>query len=261
MIEEGMRWLEALGGFIGFSARACLAAPRAIFERAGEVIRQFERVGIQSSPIVIGAGLSVGAVAWLQTHRLLVPYGAESTLPSFLAVVVAVELGPLLAGLLVAARMGAGLAAELGSMVSNEEIDARVVLGTDPVPSLVAPRAIACALAVPLLTVILDAFALLGTLAAELAMGTATVGLFWKNSLVFLNLADVVPATLKTAVFGLVVGLIACWTGLSADSSTEAVGRAAIQGVVRSILGVFAANLVMVPCIQAASRALGWAPI
>jgi phospholipid/cholesterol/gamma-HCH transport system permease protein len=259
MIDEGLRWLETLGGFIEFSARTCVSVPSAFIHRLGEIIGQFERVALQSSPIVIGAGLSVGMVAWLQTHRLLVPYGAESTLPSFLAVGVLIEVGPLLAGLLVAARMGAGLAAELGSMVLNEEIDARVVMGADPVPSLVAPRAIACALAVPLLTVILDAFALSGSLAAELALGTSTSSLFWNKTLVFLSLHEIVPATLKTAVFGLLVGLLACWTGLNAGSSTEAVGRAAIGGVVRSLLGVFAANLVMVPCIQAANRALGWA--
>ena len=103
------------------------------------------------------------------------------------------KIGPILAGLLVAARMGAGLAAELGSMVLNEEIDARVVLGADPVPTLVAPRAIACAVAVPLLTVIIDASALLGSLAAELTAGKSTMRLFWSKSLVFLRLSDVVP--------------------------------------------------------------------
>ena len=186
-------------------------------------------------------------VAWLQTHRLLAAHGAEATLPSFLAVAVLVEVGPILAGLLAAARMGAGLAAELGSMVLNEEIDARIVLGADPVPTLVAPRAIACALAVPLLTVIIDASALLGSLAAELAAGKSTIPLFWNKALVFLRLSDIVPATLKTAVFGLVVGLFACWTGLNADRSTEAVGRAAIRGVVRAILGSSPPTWFMVP--------------
>jgi phospholipid/cholesterol/gamma-HCH transport system permease protein len=251
-------WLESFGSFIDFVFQTCASVPGAVFRRLGEVVRQFEHVAVHSVPIVVGAGLSVGVVAWFQTHRLLVAHGAEATLPSFLAVVVLVEVGPVLAGLMAAARMGAGLAAELGSMVFNEEIDACVVLGADPVRTLVTPRAIACALAVPLLTVVIDASALLGGLLAEMAAGKASISLFWNRALVFLKLSDVIPATLKTAVFGLVVGLVACWTGLNAEPSAEAVGRAATRGVVRSILGVFAANVIMVPCIQFACETMGW---
>jgi phospholipid/cholesterol/gamma-HCH transport system permease protein len=258
MMAEGVLWLEGLGGFIDFAGRTCAAAPGALVHRPGEVIQQFEQVAVRSLPIMLGAGLSVGMVAWLQTHRLLASHGAESTLPSFLAVAVLVEIGPLLAGLLFAARIGAGLAAELGTMVLSDEIDARVVLGADPVPTLVAPRAIACALAVPLLTVILDASALVGSLATELAAGTSTIDLFWNKALLFLRVSDIVPATLKTAIFGLLVGLAACWTGLNADSSAEAIGRAANRGVVRSILGVSAANCMMVPLIHTGVTWLGW---
>jgi phospholipid/cholesterol/gamma-HCH transport system permease protein len=100
------------------------------------------------------------------------------------------------------------------------------------------------------LTVILDASALLGGLGAELAAGKLNAELFWSKALAFLKLGDIIPATLKTAVFGLLIGLVACWTGLTADRSAEAVGRAAIRGVVRSILAVFASNVVMVPLIQ-----------
>jgi phospholipid/cholesterol/gamma-HCH transport system permease protein len=246
----GAGWLGACWGFGSFAVRTCAAIPVALTRHAGETLVQFEQVAVRSLPIVLGAGLSVGLVTWLQTHRMLVQHGAESTLPSFLAVAVLVEIGPVLAGLLVASRMGAGLAAELGTMVLNEEIDARMALGVDPVPSLVAPRAIACALAVPLLTVILDGSALLGGLGAELAAGNLTAQLFWSKALVFLKLGDIIPATLKTAVFGLLIGLAACWTGLTADQSAEAVGRAAIRGVVRSVLAVFASNVVMVPLIQ-----------
>src|SRR5207302_10471127 len=111
-------------------------------------------------------------------------------------------------------RMGTGLAAELGSLVLTEEIDALVVLGAPPIPTLVAPRALACALAVPLLTVVLDAAAVLGGLTAEQLAGTLSAQAFWQRSLDYLRLCDVVPATLKTAVFGLLVGLVGCWTGL-----------------------------------------------
>jgi phospholipid/cholesterol/gamma-HCH transport system permease protein len=246
----GLGWLAACWDFGAFAVRTCAAVPVALTLHAGETLLQFEQVAVRSLPIVLGAGLSVGLVTWLQTHRMLVQHGAESTLPSFLAVAVLVEIGPVLAGLLVASRMGAGLAAELGTMVLNEEIDARMALGVDPVPSLVAPRAIACSLAVPLLTVILDASALLGGLGAELVAGNLTAQLFWSKALIFLKLGDIIPATLKTSVFGLLIGLAACWTGLTADRSAEAVGRAAIRGVVRSVLVVFASNVVMVPLIQ-----------
>jgi len=217
--------LEELGRFADFSGRVLAAIPRASYRRSGEVLRQFERVIWGSLPIVVIGGTSVGLVTWFQTRRLLVTYGVEVTLPSILAAAVLVETGPILAGLLLAGRTGAGLAAELGSMVLTEEIDARSVLGASPLPTLVAPRVLACALAAPLLTVVLDASAVLGGMAAEAVAGGMTVEAYWQKSLLFLQLSDVIPATLKTSIFGLLVGLLGCWTGLNADRSTEAVGR------------------------------------
>jgi len=258
MIARGIGHLEALGRFVDFLARALAAIPGALVGRLGEVIWQFEQVAIKSLAIVVGAGASVGLVTWFQTHRLLAAHGAESALPGFLAVAVVVELGPVLASVLVASRMGAGLAAELASMTQNEEIDARLVLGTDPVAGLVAPRAIACMVAVPLLTVMIDTSALIGALAGETVSGTLSPVEFWRDSLRFLKLSDALSATLKTGVFGLLVGLIACWTGLNAEPSAESVGAAATRGVVGSTLAVFAANAALVPCIQVATEWLGW---
>ena len=210
----------------GFAARVVAAMPGAVVRRSGDVVRQFERVAWGGLPIVAVAGLSVGVVTWMQTKRLLVGDGAEAILPSVLAAAVLGETGPVLAALLVAGRMGAGLGAELGTMVLTEELDAREVLGAPAVPSLVAPRVLACALAVPFLTVVLDAAAVLGGHGGRDDRGGDVGGGVLAKSLLLLKLSVVVPATLKTGAFGLLVGLVGCRTG----SDGGGLGRVGRQG-------------------------------
>jgi len=247
-----INWIRRILEFIDFSWATAWAIPGALVRRPREVFRQFDRVAWGGTSIAAVAGLSIGLVTWIQLRRLLITYGAEGRLPSVLAAAVLLETGPILASLLVAGRMGAGFGAELGSMTAMEEIDAREVLGAPTIGSLIAPRAIACILAVPILTVVLDAGALVGGLIGEMVGGTSPLGLFQAHYFDFLRWNDVGPATLKTAVFGLIVALVSCDAGCHAVRSTEEIGRAATLGVVRSMVAVFLVNVVLVLLIRAA---------
>ena len=111
----------------------------------------------------------------------------------------------------------------------------------------------------PLLTIVLDAAALAGGLAAELAGGSLSIASYGSRCLDYLRLADVIPGTLKTAAFGLIVGLVGCWVGLRSGRSTEAIGDAATRGVVGSVLLIFASNVLLVPALQWLGRVAGWA--
>jgi phospholipid/cholesterol/gamma-HCH transport system permease protein len=249
--------LIELGRYVEFALRVLAALPGSLVRRGGPLLAQFERVAWGSLPVVAAAGFSVGVVTWFQTRRQLAANGMQDAMPGMLAFAVIVETGPLLASVLVASRMGAGLAAEIGSMNLTEQLEAQVVLGSPPISALFAPRVLACVLALPLLTILIDATALLGGMLAESLGGSLTPRAYALKSLDFLWLRDVVPATLKPAVFGFLIGTIGCWTGLRAPRSTEGVGQAATRGVVLATLAVFFANVLIVPWIQGIVDALG----
>ena len=161
------------------------------------------------------------------------------------------ELAPVGAGLILAARTGASLGAELAAMRVGEQIDALELLGVSPLRRLAGPRVLACVLAVPVLHVLIAAVALASGFAAESLGGQTTLLKYQTAILRELYLSDVVPAALKTLAFGFVVGAAGCHLGLSADGGSEGVGKAATDSVVACSLLVLAADVVMVGVIQA----------
>lgn len=243
--------LAGLGRFSHFALRSLFASTRAL-RRPREAIRQLHHIYVGALPLGLAAGLALGVVIWLHLHGVLARFGPGNTalLPQALALAVALELAPTGGGFLVAARSGAGLAAELASMRLTEQVDALEVLGLSPMDQLVGPRVLACMVALPLLTVHIAVLALLGGYLAELTGGNLSWTQYWNESLRGLTLEDVVPATLKTVVFGYLVAATGCNFGMTAQGGTEGVGQAATRGVVVSIFLVVVSNVLLVAGIR-----------
>lgn len=241
--------LENLGQFTYFAAKALLAALAAP-ARPATLLVQFYQVFLGVLPLGLVAGLAIGAVLWLQLHGIFQRFQAEQYLPQALALAVVLEFAPIGAGLILAGRAGASLGAELGSMRLSEQIDALEVLGLSPLRFLVGPRVLACVLTMPLLTVFMAYLALAAGFLGEAVGGSMSWRQYLNETERVLTLQDVLPAVLKTAVFGYLIGVTGCYSGLSATGGTEGVGRAATRGVVVSIFLVLVSDVVLVRIIQ-----------
>jgi phospholipid/cholesterol/gamma-HCH transport system permease protein len=242
-------WLETVGRYAHFAFRALLAVPGAL-RRPGELATQLFHIFLGVVPLGLAAGLAIGAVLWLQLHQIFHRFEATQYLPQALALAVVLEFAPIGAGLIVAGRSGASLGAELGSMRLTEQIDALEMLGLSAWRHLVAPRVLACMITLPLLTVFMAYLALLAGAAAETLGGGMTWRQYLSETLRVLAVRDVLPAVLKTVVFGYLIGVTGCYCGMYAEGGTEGVGRAATRGVVVSIFLVLAANVILVRIIQ-----------
>jgi phospholipid/cholesterol/gamma-HCH transport system permease protein len=241
--------LAQIGRFTYFAGQSLLAAVLAV-ARPRELATQLYLALVGVLPLGAVAGLAIGAVLWLQLHRIFQQFEAEHYLPQALALAVALEFAPIGAGLLVAGRSGASLGAELGSMRITEQIDALEVLGRSPLRDLVGPRVLACMLTLPILTVFIAYLALTAGLLCEAAGGTMSATSYLNETLKVLALQDVIPATLKTVLFGYLIAVTGCYQGMTASGGTEGVGRAATRGVVASLFLVLLANVVLVRVIQ-----------
>jgi len=244
--------LARVGRLAAFGARATAAALLAL-PRPNLWVRPFYGMVVGALPMAGVAGLAIGVVIWLHTRDVLARAapGAVEYLPTFLAAAVLLELAPVGAGLIVAARTGASLGAELASMKVGEQLDALRLLGVSPLARLVGPRVLAAVLAVPVLHVLIATVAMGSGFVAETVAGQTTPLRYETAAVRELYVADVVPAALKTLAFGLVVGVAGCFVGLSAREGSEGVGRAATDAVVVCSLLVLATDVFLVGAIKA----------
>lgn len=206
---------------------------------------QLIRIGWLSLPVVGLTALFTGAALALQINAGGERFQAGDVVPAIVAIGMVRELGPVLGGLMVAARVASSIAAELGSMRVSEQIDALVTLSTNPIGWLVTPRLWAAIIAVPVLVGVGDIIGIMGGwIVGTTALGFTSQG-YLSSSWAYLESWDVVSGLIKGAAFGAIVALAGCWFGMRAGRGAEGVGRATTNAVVAASVGILAANFVM----------------
>jgi len=239
------RVLEETGSIATFSVMVF----RRLFQRpfeGRELIRQMDEIGSKSLVLVLVTGCSIGVVLSMQSRGTLARFGAEAVLPSMLALSIVKEIGPVITSLVLAGRLGAGIAAELGSMRVTEQIDALEVSALQPFKYLVITRVVACVVMFPLLTIACDIIALLGGYAEAFLTNGLDYRLFIDQAFSSLRLSDVLFSTAKTSVFGFLVSIIGCYYGYHVRGGTREVGQAAMRAVVIGSLLVLLADVFLV---------------
>ncbi len=241
-------FFEFVGRVAMFGLRAIRDLFRPPFE--GEMLmHQFQDIGVASLPLIAASGLALGVVMTLHTRSTLVQFGAEAEIPTFQSQAFFNEIGPLVAALLMSGRVGAGIGAELANMRATEQIDAIETLSVDSFKLLVVTKILACTLMLPLLTIFMNAMGILGGFFSEYTASHLSWTLYIERAFAGVSVINYVPPTLKTAVFGFLIGTISSYFGYTTNAGSDGVRRASTNSVVVSSLAVILADVVLVKCI------------
>ncbi len=224
-------WIEEVGRTSLFLADTVRSATRSL-PRLRLVFRQMEFVGVRSVSVVVLTGTFTGMVLALQSYYGFRKFGAESLVGTTVALSMARELGPVLTSLMVTARAGSAIAAELGTMRVTEQIDALTVMAVDPIRYLVVPRILAGLLMVPVLCVISDFVGVSGGYFVGVKLLGINSGVYVANTVKYVELVDVFNGLVKAACFGLILTTIGCYKGFYASGGAQGVGRATTEAVV-----------------------------
>ena len=247
----GAKTLELLA-FVGalstFGARAGVEAFRPPYEPR-EIARHLYQFGFRSAPLIITAGAAIGVVLSMHTRASLERFGAEAMIPAGLAIALIRETGPLTAGLLVSGRVGAGIGAEIGAMKVTEQIDALEANAVDSFKYLAVTRIIALMIAMPVLTLMMDFSGIAGGYLAEAAVSGMSWHLYFERAFTYITFSDLIPATLKTVVFGYLIAVAASYLWFTTSRGTEGVGEASTRSVVMGSMLIILSDVVLVKII------------
>ena len=215
-----------------------------------DILLQMDQVGVGSLTIIMLTGFFTGAVLTLQTSSEMSRFGAVGLTGQLVSVALVRELGPVLAALMVAGRVGSGMASELGSMKVTEQINAMRALGTDPLKKLIVPRIFATVTMQPLLTVAADGMGIVGGLAVATGMLRISPNLYLNSAWNGLGYYDVIGGLLKPFVFGAIIAIVSCRCGMRTEGGTQGVGQSTTQAVVASSVLILVSDFFLTRLIQ-----------
>lgn len=224
--------------FVGNTIANCVTPP--FYPRL--IFRQFLQIGYFSLPVVGLTAIFSGAVLALQSYSGFSRFNAESTIATVVVLSITRELGPVLAGLMVAGRVGASIAAEIGTMKVTEQIDALRTLSTNPFKYLIAPRVIAGTLMLPLLVLIADIIGVMGGYLVSVHSLGFSPGPYITNTFKYLERIDVVSGLVKAGFFGFIISITGCYCGYNSKRGAEGVGVATTNAVVVSSILILLLN-------------------
>ena len=207
-----------------------------------DIVEQFDALGVGSLTVVLLTGVFTGAALASQTGITLDQFGARPLVGRLVSASMVIELGPVLTALMLTGRIGSGIAAELGSMVVTDQINALRALGTDPIRKLVVPRMLAGLFMAPALTIISDFMGILGGWVVARFQLQVSSALYWSSVTDVLLVQDIEQGLIKPFVFGFLIVTIACYVGLRTTGGTQGVGKATTIAVVAGSVAVIAAD-------------------
>ncbi len=237
-------FLEATGKISLF----CFQAIVNIFKKPfylRSIFNQMVEIGFYSLPVVGLTAIFTGAVLALQSYTGFSRFSAESAIATVVVLSITRELGPVLAGLMVAGRVGASMAAEIGTMRITEQIDALVTLSTNPIKYLVTPRMIASVVMLPCLVVVSDIIGVMGGYFISVYTLGFSPDIYLQNTFQYLEMDDVTSGLIKSAVFGFIVAIIGCYCGYNSSKGAQGVGKATTNAVVVSSILILFSNYIL----------------
>jgi phospholipid/cholesterol/gamma-HCH transport system permease protein len=240
--------LEVIGAVATFGGRVLGDAVCPPYEPR-EILRHVFQFGYRSAPLILVAGLAIGIVLSMHTRASLERFGAEAMIPAGLAIALIRETGPLTAGLLVAGRVGAGIGAEIGAMKVTEQIDALEANAVDAFKYLAVTRILALMIVMPLLTIMMDFAGIFGGYIAEAAVSGMSWQVYFERAFSYISYSDIIPATLKTIVFGYVIAVVSTYLGFTTSRGTEGVGEASTRSVVIGSMLIIVSDVLLVKII------------